>query len=1223
MKPSILAPGVLLVVCILLATASIASTIVRQIEFANPEIDRRGDASIVSVKDCPEFAEPGEPLLPSYPLRVLLPQGERVVGVEAQAFEEAEILLGAPVEWGQPQALKSMLDAWERVMPDPVIYGSQDPFPATRVVHVTTQTFRGYNIAFFRVYPATYVGMGNRLIYAPRIEVTIETDPSIEALRRSRGTLRHGFEKDVEELALAVDDITAADSYGSRDAAAPPLDFVDPADTYPYVIITTATLQPVFEVLKAHKDSRGLLTKMVRIADVVWNYEGLDLADRIRKFIRDAYLYWGTEYVLLGGDDEIIPHRGLYAEILPYVTDKDIPADIYFATLDGTWNDDMDQRWGEPGEDDLMPEVSVARASVNTVTEATNFVNKVIRYETAPVVSQIKVAQMAGELVYNEPTWGGDEKDEIKDGSSAHGFTTAGFPPSFTVHTLYDRDLYPAEWSKYDLIALMNSGRHLINHAGHCINWMCMKISTSDIPTSFTNDGITNSYLVIYAHGCYSAAFDGRTTDGSYVGDAVAEYFTFIENGAVAYIGNSRYGCGFHGDTRSAAQYYDRQFFDALFGEGITAIGDTQNDSKIDNIPYIDFRGMRWTYYTLTLIGEPSMDIWTDTPGYLTVTVPDAFYVGENEVEIAVSGSGPVEGARVTILGDSTYSSHGYTDATGRVYLDPGADPPGSLYVAVTAHNFYSHLDTVPVITSAGPLLMLDDTTIDDDTSGASWGDSDGEVDAGETIECTVSLRNVGQATAESISGTLRTSDPNVIVTDSTGTFANIPSDGVLSPAWSYVYGVSSAASDSHLISFNLDLSYSDTSVVRHFSSLISAPDLSIVGLSFGDSLYGDGDGCIESGEDIELVLTLANYGSGDAADVSVTLSEDDPYAALLAGSTFLPGITSGQVLDTSPAYVISIEPDCPKFRRIDLDVAIELANGRVRADSTAVYIGGLVEDDFETAAMAWTHAVIIPGFVDQWHLEDYRNHTPGGTYCWKFGGAGADRYAHYAHGALVTPELCLGPNATLTFWHWIQVELETGNYASDGAIIEISTDGGRTWSQITPVGGYPHRIYPGTSTPIPPETPCFAWTDVWAQVEFDLSAYGGRARVRFNFGGGENFGAEEGWYVDDIIVTDDYASVRVDDDLAVIPTEFALHSVGPNPVSSGVTVVFDIPYRSRASVEAFDIAGRKLATIDESTFEPGRHSRTWKIDHNTAPGIYFVRLKTPGFNQTKKVVIY
>ncbi len=65
-----------------------------------------------------------------------------------------------------------------------------------------------------------------------------------------------------------------------------------------------------------------------------------------------------------------------------------MPADLYFACLDGSWNSNNDCAWGEPtdGEDggdiDLFAEVYVGRAPVADFIELRNFVNKTVQYET-------------------------------------------------------------------------------------------------------------------------------------------------------------------------------------------------------------------------------------------------------------------------------------------------------------------------------------------------------------------------------------------------------------------------------------------------------------------------------------------------------------------------------------------------------------------------------------------------------------------------------------------------------------------------------------------------------------------------------------------------------------------------------------------------------------------------------------------------------------------------
>lgn len=1193
----------------------------RSLDFADPEISLSDGLATVSLKGCPEVGLPGEPILPAYGLCVLLPQGEEVAAVNATLVGETETGLEAPLECADRQYPLSGQGPYQRMLPDETIYGGTVPFPAERALHVTTEMFRGYSLAYLRVYPVAYVGSSRTLLFAPTVKVEIETRPSDQALTESQRNLRNGQARDLAALGRLAGDISAASSYRARQTPGLLSSIVNADDSYPYVIITNSTLEPAFRNLKDLKDEQGLKTKIVLVSDITSNYSGSDTPARIRNFIIDAYQNWETEFVMLGGDNDIIPHRGLYADAGGTV-DTDIAADLYYMALDGNWNTDGDSYWGEPEEADLIPEISVGRAAVGTVTEATNFISKIVKYERAPVVGQVKNALMAGELLWSDPTWGCDYKDEIRYGSSNHGYTTVGFPAGFTVGTLYDRDLYPDQWDKEDLIPLMNGGRHIINHLGHANVTYGLRMYNTDVETRFTNDGVSNTYNVIYSQGCYSGSFDNRTSGGGYGDDCIGEHFCFVPNAAVAFVGNTRYGWGAHETTRGASQYYDRQFFDAIFGENITAIGNADVDSRVDNIPFIDATSPgRWVYYELVVLGDPAMDIWTDTPGSIMASHPDTIYVGQNEVAVGVAGSGAVEGARVSIFTDSTYSS-GITNAQGYAYVDPIALEPGEIVLAVSAHNFYAYRDTITVIEAGGAFLTLSGFPIDDDGSGGSSGNSNGGIDAGETIESVITLKNIGPVTATGVQATLRCANPYVTLLDTTAAFSDIPSGETRSAGAAVRYAVDPVVPDGEVLDFEICMSCQDTSTAGHASRAAMAPLLSVSGLACYDLIVGNNDGCIEPGEIFEMYVVFANSGTGPAEDVSVSLSSSDPYITVTQDSSFVPLIPAGQQSQTAPAFVVKVDLECPVFRQIAFDLDLDFASGRQGGAVATVMTGGLLADDVENGQGPWTHAVVNSGFVDEWHLETHRNHTGGGAYSWKYGGAGSAIYENYSNGALATPELCLGPDASLSFWQYMAAEIYDGNppYAWDGGIVEISTDGGSSWTQITPDGGYPYLIYPNEDSPFDGDTPCYAATTGWEQQVFDLSAYSGAARIRFQFGS-DGYTTAEGWYIDDIEITSDLASVRIDpEDLTPLPTAFALRIADSNPVTSGLRVSFDVPSQGAVSVGLFDVTGRSVATLVDAVLEPGTYSRTWDAV-NLAPGVYFLRMTAPGFERTHKVV--
>ncbi|MHB8156458.1 MAG: C25 family cysteine peptidase, partial [Desulfocucumaceae bacterium] len=79
--------------------------------------------------------------------------------------------------------------------------------------------------------------------------------------------------------------------------------------TVDYVIITSEELAPQFQRLADWKTQKGIYTIVKTTRWIESNYRGADLQEKIRRFIQDAWVNWGTVLVLLGGDTPVIPAR--------------------------------------------------------------------------------------------------------------------------------------------------------------------------------------------------------------------------------------------------------------------------------------------------------------------------------------------------------------------------------------------------------------------------------------------------------------------------------------------------------------------------------------------------------------------------------------------------------------------------------------------------------------------------------------------------------------------------------------------------------------------------------------------------------------------------------------------------------------------------------------------------------------------------------------------------
>lgn len=112
---------------------------------------------------------------------------------------------------------------------------------------------------------------------------------------------------------------------------------------------------------------------------------------------------------------------------------------------------------------------------------------------------------------------------------------------------------------------------------------------------------------------------------------------------------------------------------------------------------------------------------------------------------------------------------------------------------------------------------------------------------------------------------------------------------------------------------------------------------------------------------------------------------------------------------------------------------------------------------------------------------------------------------------------LTAGEAPQLSFWSVYDIEDEY-----DGGVVEISADGGVSWSILPLVGGYPGSFRAsGDACGFAEDDPSFTGTDLtWGEHTADLSAWaGGEVILRWIYSTDNSVGGE-GWYVDDVAVT-------------------------------------------------------------------------------------------------------
>ncbi len=92
------------------------------------------------------------------------------------------------------------------------------------------------------------------------------------------------------------------------------------------------------------------------------------------------------------------------------------------------------------------------------------------------------------------------------------------------------------------------------------------------------------------------------------------------------------------------------------------------------------------------------------------------------------------------------------------------------------------------------------------------------------------------------------------------------------------------------------------------------------------------------------------------------------------------------------------------------------------------------------------------------------------------------------------------------------------------------------------------------------------------------------------------------------------------------LPSAYKLDQNRPNPFNPQTVISYSIPHTGQVNVSVFNVLGEKIATLVDQLEGAGEHSIVWNSTDDegkpVASGIYFYRLKTDDFAQTRKMIL-
>ena len=634
-----------------------AQTIEKTYHFSQPNVSQIQGYDQIQFKNCMQSALAGQPSLPWQSVSLMLPQGTEAVAIEVE-LSDFQTMEGSHNLYPYQTALTYSNPVRHQFEKDEALYASKSVYPAQAYGKLSTHFMNGIGFAFSAFTPVQYIPATGQVMYATKATVRITTEASKSDQTRQLW-LNNGNATRAMRLAQNPEMLQNYDSKGRT------------VGGYDLLVVTNQQYISAFGEYEKFYEERGLRTKIVAFEDIISTMEGRDNPEKLRNFIIQEYENAGIMMVNLAGDVPAIPYRGLYcfADSGSGYEDYDIPADLYYAALDGTWNDDNDNRWGEIGEDDLLPEIGIGRMCFSNQNELNNMLHKAMTYQTDPVLGEFRKVIMAGEHLFDDPESNGSQYLELLIGTrDDNGYTTTGIPEYYEFNRLYEEE---GNWSGTKLRNAINQGTQYVHHDGHANTNYVAGWTNSDITDNkFSGvNGVVHNYTFFHTSGCIC---------GDFSSDCILERMTKISNFAVATFGNSRYGWFNEGQTEGPAIHLARETEDAYYNDRIPYGGMALREGKIMTAPWVNAPGqweegaLRWNFYDLNMMGDVAVSPWHDEPFTPNVNYPTEILEGMTSMEVNVTndnGEGQ-KNFRCSLFDGEELLGVAYTDESGLAIIE-------------------------------------------------------------------------------------------------------------------------------------------------------------------------------------------------------------------------------------------------------------------------------------------------------------------------------------------------------------------------------------------------------------------------------------------------------------------------------------------------------------------------------------------------------------------------
>ena len=921
---------------VILGALSFAQTVQKTYYFGTPMVSEVNGYDVIRFTDTYNNGIAGEAALPWQIVSLLLPQNTEAqnITIEYSDFVELEGTYNI-----MPQQKARPLSSTEPLVfeKNEDFYRSENVYPETTVSKVNTQYLNGCSFAFAQFTPMRYVPATGKVSYAKSVTVTVDVKAS-RADRSNMVWMTPEVQARVERLAQNPE---AVQAYKNRSRT---------IGGYELLVITPQAWVSHFDEYVEFYEARGLRTHVTALEDILANFDGRDDAEKMREYISQEYENEGIMMVLLGGDSNVVPWRALYCYVSEEYVDN-LPADMYFVCLDGTWDDNNNGIWGEVGEDDLLPELAVARMTFNNEQQFNNIMHKTLEYQANPVLGEFRTAILGAEHL-GDGYYGSTDLERLVGGSSDYDYTTVGIPEDYNFVKYYASPTVAWSGGVFKNVIGSNGGQY-IHHVGHANTGI-----VAGWEVEFTNDasfamlnGVDHNYNFFHSHGCIC---------GDFTHNCILEKLTTISTGFVATTGNSRYGWYMPWGDGMAAHLH-REFVDAYYNDRLPYIGTAFVEMKIMTAPYVEWDPcMRWNDYDINILGDVAVCPWLDEPFRPEVSYESALTQGTTSTTVTITKDGvPQSNFRCSIFHNDDLLAFGMTDANGNANVEfaEGLDVTDSLRLIITGPNAWPRTLNVIGINNSTAYVYPQSTDIH------------GDFEFGSSISMDVDFKNAGLVDAQNVEATLVSYSDFVTLSKSTVSIGNVLAGQTISVADAFDIVVADNIPDGTCVDFMISCTDGNNVWNCDVFYIAKAPNLVINDLTY-EEINGNMNGYMEPGETFRFTVTGNNKGHKIAQNTNLHGTVDNEDITFVDNDIAIDDINPNDDFVANIDVVIS--QNFPVVTPVSFDMNV--ASGQYSASKGINLCVGIFTETFESGDLSMLDWQLAGNA--QWFVTDSEAHT-------------------------------------------------------------------------------------------------------------------------------------------------------------------------------------------------------------------------------------------------------